>query len=363
MNPVDDARRKEKAKELKRNRELRKAHREEALQRMTVAELNDEIVRITRLGQLQQSAPPAFPPHLDSPHIERLLLTRVCGVATACRSDGAGRCAPVGQEEEAGGGAAGDAQAGAGRHRHGLHRRTPPLTAAHPLPVRSALCPRGLQERREVEKKRATEQPVLVKGLDKILGKAADEEKQDGEEEKDSGHSATADIDGSEKGASAGGPAKPLPEHIVDAATNLRVWLEEPPGLRKPPYMPEVCTSTRTAAHTPLATPRLTRLSTPCACAGVQRRAWAWPCHVEGASHRPLLPAHTSAPIAVRHGHATVPIPWPATRLSSPSTRSSTPSSPTLLPPPHPAASTSPPPRPPVLPRPLLCHPPRHRPP
>ena len=51
VNPVDAARRAEKAKDLKRNRALRKAHREATIQQMTPADISEEIAKITRLGQ------------------------------------------------------------------------------------------------------------------------------------------------------------------------------------------------------------------------------------------------------------------------------------------------------------------------
>ena len=56
MNPVDAARKKEKVKELKRNRDLRKAQREVQLKRMTPEEISEQITKITRLGQQQLCA-------------------------------------------------------------------------------------------------------------------------------------------------------------------------------------------------------------------------------------------------------------------------------------------------------------------
>lgn len=51
LNPVDAARKKEKAKELKRNKELRKQHREQTMKQMTPDEIREEINKINRLGQ------------------------------------------------------------------------------------------------------------------------------------------------------------------------------------------------------------------------------------------------------------------------------------------------------------------------
>jgi WW domain binding protein 11 len=50
VNPVDAARRKEKLKDLKRNRELRKQHRDVALHKMTPQDIQDEILKIQRMG-------------------------------------------------------------------------------------------------------------------------------------------------------------------------------------------------------------------------------------------------------------------------------------------------------------------------
>jgi hypothetical protein len=50
VNPVEAARRKEKAKELKRNRDLRKQHRDVALHQMTADAIREEINKISRMG-------------------------------------------------------------------------------------------------------------------------------------------------------------------------------------------------------------------------------------------------------------------------------------------------------------------------
>ena len=96
------------------------------------------------------------------------------------------------------------------------------------------------QARREEEKKRAAERPIVVRGLDKILGRGDGSPNQadsSGDDDEDADVPSAA-APTAEAVSAPSVPEAALPEHIVDAEKNLRVWLEEPPGLRKPPYMP-----------------------------------------------------------------------------------------------------------------------------
>ena len=190
------------------------------------------------------------------------------------------------------------------------------LSPPSPLP-----CPSPVQLRREEERRRAAAQPVVVKGLDKLLGRDV----PSAEESKEDTAASTPPHPSDSSPASSRAPAapsNPLSDHIVDAATNLRVWLEEPPGLRRPPYMPAFTRQRPPGVHPdiPLIAPSHQPRPPP--------------------SHSPLPPSSLPMPPPPSHSPASQAAPRPVDSL----------------PPPRPP----PPPQPPSYAAP---HPPRPQPP
>lgn len=199
FNPVDAARKKEKQKDLKRNRDLRKQHREAALKKMTSMEIQQEIDRINGLERRGLA---------DQHQLQRRKKLQEELTEARNRDE-------VKIDEKT------------GKLQGSRYSRYSFLI--------SSLSYVYFQARRAEERKKAAEQQtVVVKGLEDIVGSEKKEEEKDSKERQDEKQNHTRITDDA-----CASPVNnqqllsshPLPRH-------LRPWLEAPPGLKRPPYQP-----------------------------------------------------------------------------------------------------------------------------
>ena len=227
LNPVAAHRKKEKAKELKRNRELRKQHRDAALHAMTVDDIEQQLSKIRRLERSGQA----------DVHVVQKRQRLEAEVVEARKRQ------QLQADEE-------------------MKRATEPQPtivikgSAHSVPNRadlhadmcscycnpfSLLCPYCMLC------------CCVSIRLDKIVGKGESKQSEEpGKEEKANSSEKDSSAVSSQ---SAPGPIDPAVELGIVVPPGQRLWLDEPPGLRKPPYLPPPPTTVSSSSSLPLIAP------------------------------------------------------------------------------------------------------------